>query len=63
MLSGWWTSVSVLTGASSPSTSTESDVTFVGSVLSSTIFQTRPFVDLKFGGPRIAGLPRPESTM
>jgi hypothetical protein len=49
MLSGWWISLGVWTGLSSPSTSTVSDVTFVGSFGSSTIFQTRPFVDLKFG--------------
>ena len=61
MLSGWWTSLSVLTGLSSPSTSTVSDVTFVGSFGSSTILQTRPFVDLKFGVSRLwaTRLPRP----
>ena len=45
MLSGWWTSSRVLTGLSSPSTKTVSDVTIVGSSRSSTIFQTRPFVE------------------
>ena len=65
MLSGWWTSLSVLTGLSSPSTKTVSDVTTVGSFGSSTIFQTRPFVDLKFGVSRLCAAvrPRPESTM
>ena len=53
---------SVLTGASSPSTNTVSDVTFVGSSLSNTIFQTRPFEDWKFGVSTACRVTPPAST-
>ncbi len=64
MLSGWCTSPSVLTGLSSPSTAIESDVTFVGSFLLNTIFQTRPFVDRPGpkNGAAAGAVPLPEST-
>ena len=45
MLSGWWISVRVLTGMSSPSMRIDSEVTTFGSFGSRTIFQTRPFVE------------------
>ena len=59
-LSGWWISSRVLTGASSPSTRIESERTFVGSFLSNTNFQIRPFDDVN---GLLAGLvaPRPVS--
>ena len=67
MLSGWWISSGAFTGASSPSIRIEKLVTFVGSFLSSTSFQTRPFVErLGCGEGRPGGagsaVPRPLST-
>ena len=64
-LSGWWISFSVFTGAVVTLDEDVSDVTFVGSFLSNTIFQTRPFVDSErpVEARAVTRRPRPESTM
>ena len=61
MLSGWWISSIAFTGLSSPSIRRENEVTLVGSFLSSTSFQTRPFDEVK-GLPPALVAPRPLST-
>src|ERR671911_2226391 len=58
-LSGWWISLSVCTGLSSPSWNIESESTCVASFGSSTIFQMRPLVERPACGDPV--VPRPES--
>src|SRR6266545_1847426 len=63
-LSGWWISFRVLTGKSSPSTAMLNESTTFGSSGSSTIFHTRPFVEIPGpeNGATVGAVPLPEST-